>query len=848
MGARLTEEMSLFLTSDEKTLKSNNSRVKFSNEISQDFFQDHPFNLYLKDVYFDPKFPTLTSDNAPHVITIIKGEHHRLDEFPQRFKDLAAFKSLFHKKVGQSVSAPLIVHKDIIRNNNISEIDSTVTFEIHPRLNAAFSCSYLKDVSLVSKSNIVEFLNSFMFPFHIKKPLKYSRSGIVEINSNLDIYLSQNMLELLGFSQLDPQQKNLPVLHFPKIDINQNIEESIVVHQDMLGQMESESEIYTMYRKKIFDKPKGEIGLTFSISNQTFSPKVVFDIDLFNFRAKNTFNYDEVIRNTNIVLLRNYISIIRERVINSNTDSTVEERKDLDNFLDYLKRNQDRLGFVGWGGIVTLKQRNGRLVISPFHKKENLPIFQKLNQRIQGLPNSPLLKQACQDLFFDSFTVSLTFNQNLCYLFGLEQNALLRVEADDIELKNYMNYFSCVRKNLRDSYGTNFPVFLEFFKLQELGGDIRKPIHSLRTEKENLYIIVKNRTYNASGSINYLVNQPKLIFVTCNFVQHSLFGSGQEKLLGFFPLNKSLNHTYTHTFKNPLVLKTFKETTFHINLFDEHMKPLKADVGTPTLLTLKKSNLNNMFPVTLISSDKSNKRFYPENNSNFFKNKLSFPLLFPQKWSVSIRTIAFPKIKNIYKEYCNFSVKLPDSNKVIKIYIENCYVTNVQTLLSLLNHAVQTNLNTENISKIPTFKLSHGLVHLETNDYDCYMDGNMIRLLGLAHSYQTQTQHFEYQTIVMGVSEPLLTIFQPQEIIILSNIVEEAFYAQKRPNILKILPVPIQDKLTGYNYIEFEDFDLIPIKLDRIDEIEIRIVTRKGELVDFVNEDDVRIQLEFKES
>ena len=91
--------MSLFLTSDEKIVKSNNSRVKFSNEISQDFFQDYPFNLSLKDVYFDPKFPTLTSDNAPHVITIIKGEHHRLDEFPQRFKDLTAFKSFFIRKL-----------------------------------------------------------------------------------------------------------------------------------------------------------------------------------------------------------------------------------------------------------------------------------------------------------------------------------------------------------------------------------------------------------------------------------------------------------------------------------------------------------------------------------------------------------------------------------------------------------------------------------------------------------------------------------------------------------------------------------------------------------------------------
>ena len=68
----------------------------------------------------------------------------------------------------------------------------------------------------------------------------------------------------------------------------------------MLGQMESESEFFTMYRKKMFDKLKGECSFTFSISDQTFSPKVVFDMNLFNFRARNTFNYAEVIRNINI--------------------------------------------------------------------------------------------------------------------------------------------------------------------------------------------------------------------------------------------------------------------------------------------------------------------------------------------------------------------------------------------------------------------------------------------------------------------------------------------------------------------------------------------------------------------
>ena len=89
------------------------------------------------------------------------------------------------------------------------------------------------------------------------------------------------MLQLLGFNQLESPTKNLPVLHFPEIDINQHFEESIVVHQDMLGQMESESEFFTMYRKKMFDKLKGECSFTFSIFDQTFSPKVVFEFVQF---------------------------------------------------------------------------------------------------------------------------------------------------------------------------------------------------------------------------------------------------------------------------------------------------------------------------------------------------------------------------------------------------------------------------------------------------------------------------------------------------------------------------------------------------------------------------------------
>ena len=82
---------------------------------------------------------------------------------------------------------------------------------------------------------------------------------------------------------------------------------------------------------------------------------------------------------------------------------------------------------------------------------------------------------------------------------------------------------------------------------------------------------------------------------------------------------------------------------------------------------------------------------------------------------------------------------------------------------------------------------------------------------------------------------------------IISNIVEEAFYAQQRPKILKIIPISTnQSEFNAYNYIQFEDDDTIPVKLDRIDEIEISILNQKGDLIDFVDQYDVKCQLEFK--
>ena len=75
---------------------------------------------------------------------------------------------------------------------------------------------------------------------------------------------------------------------------------------------------------------------------------------------------------------------------------------------------------------------------------------------------------------------------------------------------------------------------------------------------------------------------------TPNWHALSLAGSNQRQILNFFPLPKDSNEMVYHRFKKPIILKTVPGSVFHISLVDENFNHIKADVGKPTLLALKK--------------------------------------------------------------------------------------------------------------------------------------------------------------------------------------------------------------------------------------------------------------------
>ena len=488
-----------------------------------------------------------------------------------------------------------------------------------------------------------------------------------------------------------------------------------------------------------------------------------------------------------------------------------------------------------------------------FHLEKNKEFFKQFHNNINLLPGAPLVKQASLDIFYSSKLNSVSFNPTLCHLLGISYSSssfiTLQMEGEQEKIFTFpLNYYRSVRHEL-EKIG-NVPFALKLIQIQDRTSYFCSSFKSIKTDHDVIYMIGKNIKFLADENINLKLNSPQLIFVMADFVQHSLAGSNQQQILNFFPLPKDSNEMVYHRFKKPIILKTIPGSVFHISLVDENFNQIKADVGKPTLLALKKSFEPNMIPVTLISSDKNNLKLYPENRSNSFTNRLSFPLFFNQRdrWGVSLRSLAYPKVMNVFSEYCFITVRKNGQKQSVTISLDNSYVTSATKFIYLLNEKIKERLSLYSNSALPSFSLKGGFASMETNEFECHLNGDMLKILGLTHSYQDDGITYAPQSSTIGVLEINLYLIQPQEMMITCNVVEEAFYAQDRPKILKIVPIATnQSDFNAYNYIQFDDDDIVPVKLDRIDEVEISMMTRKGDLINFVDHHDVKCQLEFKQ-
>ena len=401
INLQTTVNMSLFLTSDETYVnqsteysRESNSRTNFSNYILPDFFQDAPFNLSLKEVYFDPNFPSLVNLDSPHVITLVTPSLHRLTDFPKEIQDINAFRSLFNRDDDGKVYAPMRVYIDQLPSLD----ECNISLEIHPRLSFAFCIASARDVTIKSKTDVVSFLNQTLFPLHQKKPLNIETSGQVSISTNLSMFMSENLLNLLGFIQLKNENVSCPVLKFSKLfqQKGKQSDDMILTHQDSLARIAEESNLYTNYRNLNTNRPKGEVEIIYRIDEETFTSKVSQGLELFTLKDSIAFDYDEQLDMFNNLMREEWLTHMIRKVLQSVPYSRSDFAQ-LRSFFEKVKKYAIQNNSGHWGGLITLRREGKVTTMSKYHGKESMKVYNAFENELKGAPL--ILKAALENVF-----------------------------------------------------------------------------------------------------------------------------------------------------------------------------------------------------------------------------------------------------------------------------------------------------------------------------------------------------------------------------------------------------------------------------------------------------------------
>ena len=487
--------MSLFLTSDETYIdqssdyrRDSNTRTNFSNYILPDFFQDAPFNLALKEVYFDPNFPSLVNLDSPHVITLVTPTLHKLTDFPKNIQDINAFKSLFNRQNYGKVYAPMRVYID-----QLPSLDEChISLEIHPRLNFAFCIASARDVTIKSKTDMISFLNKTLFPLHQKKPLNIEKSGQTLISTNLSMFMSENLLNLLGFTQLKNENVSSPVLKFSKLlqPKGNKSNDVILTHQDSLARIAEESNLYTNYRNLNTNRPPGEVEIVYRVDKETFTLNVSLGLELFTLKDSIAFDYDEQLDTFNNLMREEWLTQMIIKALRSVPYSR-SDLGQLRSFFEKVKKYAIQNNSGHWGGLITLRREGKLTTISKYHRNESMKVYNAFENELKGSPL--LLKAALENVFVKPTVDKITFNETLYTLLNIDDANVLNFDTSEkITISQGIDYFKSARQELAKSFSVP-PYPLHVMTLNDEAAASNLPSHTFKTEKRKLFPSLKQK-------------------------------------------------------------------------------------------------------------------------------------------------------------------------------------------------------------------------------------------------------------------------------------------------------------------------------------------------------------------
>ena len=835
--------MGFFITSNEN--HEGNTRTNFKNVIPRDYIydNDNPLYISLKKIQFHLNFPTIAKRTTPHIITVISEDevkNIKLSKFPILFQSSELFQ-LFHKicnnKTEWDGDDLKIEIEELEYSNQIKEIE--IYFICDILLGCVIILTYIDDLRLASNpQSFIKIVNGILKLYQSSDCIHESGGNPITLSFKYSTFLSNEMVKTLGFSE-DNLTNKLNFVDFP-----------------LYEGMNNENKFIKKLSHTCYDF--GHKIIQTELDNPIYSTvRISFILN----------DYPKRQNHSNVLKISSRICI--NVVFSTKTDVHLP----LKNLLDISEQiNKDVREKI------SQYISSGYIPEDPFENKDviNIRLTSKGKTKIK-LYNFSKYKQ-----------FSILFDPHLRYYLGIHSttpnivNNFKDDNDDKILISDYcVRFYAMRQKILANNYGINLdkyetvnvPFYFilclmsESFKHNKKGAksSSAQPIQSYIDSNSKYYFFTGDDNYLPKHCVNTNSNAPKLIFVESSFTFPTCYGNQMKKILNYFPvIRKGEYYDLQHTFLSPIQLHSEKNCTLQIRLLDEKFDPVIAASGSPTVLYLDKSHImKNTYTIYLDSSDETSQQLFVDNSNNYFRNKLAVPLNVYQKseWSVNLKSIAMPKVKNIYSHHTQVWIGEH------KIELNDMFCNSVPFIINELNsriiNLVNANLDTTTTNDGPFTQITPRFSYDDKTGVVSFTAGSernvkisppLCYMLGLSHSLRSDSLIFnniladpdDYLVEIVGTIPASLNYFLPKSCMILCDIVEESVFAQQRPQVLKFckLENDLSDE-ANYTHLEFLENDFVNLKHGKISEIKVMLVDLNGDLLQFVEDNDVKMCLQF---
>ena len=831
--------MGFFITSNEN--HEGNTRTNFKNVIPRDYIfnNDDPIYISLKKIEFQLNFPTIAKRNTPHIVTVIledQVKNKNILDFPILFQKSNSFK-LFHKicnnKIEWRSNELNIEIEELEYNSQIKEIEIYLICDVI--LGCVVILTYIDDLRMVGNpKSFIKILNGIHKLYQLSNCIREADDNLINLLFKYPTFLSNEIIKTLGFDE-DKLNHKVNFIDFPLYNV-----------------MNNESSFMRKLSHICYDF--GHKVIELSLDQPVYSTiRISFILN----------EYPKLNNSDNVLKFSSKIKINVVFSESSEVNLPIKNLRDISKNIN--KEVNDKISKYISSGYI----HDNPFKSTPFI---NIRLTKKNKTEIK-LYNTGKYKK-----------ISILFDPNLRYYLGIKSRSpniytkFKEYNDDKILYSDYSVRFYAMRQNiLANKYNinlnqyitSNVPFYFIFCLLIESYADVdnnNQPIYSYVDTNSKYYYFKSKTEYIPKHHLNTNSNAPKLIFIESSFTFPTSYGNQMKRILNYFPvIRKSEYYDLQHTFLAPIQLHSEKNCSLQISLLDEKFDPVVAATGAPTVLYLDKSNImKNTYTIYLDSSDQTSKQLYTENSNNRFRNKLAVPLNVYQKdrWSVNLKSIAMPKVKNIYSHHTEVSIG------ETQIRLDDMYCSNFPFFINELNSKIRDVVKKNNISNdsrsgapfshiTPRFSYNNetGIVSFTAgSERDIKISPPLCYMLGLSHSLRTEPLIFnniladpdDYLTEIVGTIPAALNYFLPKSCMILCDIVEESVFAQQRPQVLKFckLENDLTDE-TNYTHLEFLENDFVNLKHGKISEIKVMLVDLNGDLLQFVEENDVKMCLQF---